>query len=463
MARRFAGSSSLLTALFGRMVLLFLLIIAIVGGLAFFTARAQIDETYDGQLIISANVLRALMAEEVKEAQGPGQLEIDDSALQSPEDREAFDSYAQWRMFRIWRGRQMILGSDTGPKIAAPPGSEGFSEVDDHARWRIYTLKSKPDFTVQVGERTDIRLALVGEVALGLALPLLLLIPLAAALMWFTLRGGLHALRTLISEIGRRTMRDLSPLPLDPWPRDLHPLVRSINRLFGRIDRALEQERAFLDNAAHQIRTPLAAVKLQAQMAASETDSKERAALSRQLVDSVDRAASMAEDLLTLARLEAQVGTGEGGDLRVETVAAMTDLAPMAARRDVELAFEAPERLPAGDPILLRLIAANLIENALNHAPAGSEVQVRLAQRGEAASLEVIDAGPGIPLEERRRVLQRFYRGASGVSSGSGLGLSIVSEAVRLLGGKLELRDREDGSEGLYALVSIPIPGTMRG
>src|SRR5579884_4071033 len=224
MARRPAGSSSLLTALFGRTVLLFVLIILIVGGLAFVTARASIDETYDGQLIISANVLRALMAEEAKEAEGPNQLEIDDSALQSAEDREAFDSYAQWRMFRIWRGRKMVLGSDTGPNLAAPPAREGFSEVDDHARWRIYTLKSKPDITVQVGERTDIRLALVGELALGLALPLLLMIPLAGALIWFTLRGGLQALRALIAEIGRRTMRDLSPLPLDPWPRDLHPL-----------------------------------------------------------------------------------------------------------------------------------------------------------------------------------------------------------------------------------------------
>ena len=252
-------------------------------------------------------------------------------------------------------------------------------------------------------------------------------------------------------------MRDLSPLSLEPWPRDLHPLVRGINRLFARIERAVQHERAFLDNAAHQLRTPLAAVKLQAQLIAQETDPAEREALTRRLGESVDRAAATTDNLLTLARLEAHAEPeGRLGDLRAETVAALADLAPLAARREVELSFEGPERAPAGDPVLLRLIATNLIENALNHAPAGSEVAVRLIADEQGVSLSILDQGPGIPAGERRKVLQRFYRAQPGRQRGSGLGLSIVSEAVRLLGGKLVLADRPDGASGLCATVELP-------
>lgn len=462
--RASARPRSLLAALFGRVGVLFLIIVLVVGGLAFFTAQRRINEIYDGQLIVGANVLRALVADELgekAEAAGAAQAElsVDDTALLSPEDRQAFDSYADWRMFRIWQGRRLVLRSDTGPQLTAPPAQDGFTEVDGpQDNWRIYTLHvPSKRITVAVGERMDIRLVLVQGIALGLALPLLLLIPTAGVLIWLSLSDGLQALRSLVAEIGRRTLRDLSPLPLEPWPRDLHPLVRSINRLFERIDRSVQHERRFLDDAAHQLRTPLAAVKLQAQLIAGEADPAGRQAMTAQLVESVDRAADMTDRLLTLARLEARRGAGEAaGDLKTETVAALADLAPVAARRRVELSFEGPAALPGGDPVLLRLIAANLVENAINHAPEGSEVAVRLSTAGGARRLMVVDSGPGIPAGERDKVLERFYRGEAGPSRGSGLGLSIVGEAVRLLGGRLELRDRGDGARGLCAVVELP-------
>jgi signal transduction histidine kinase len=471
MARRpIARPTSLLAALFGRVGVLFLIITLVVGALAFFTAQRRINEIYDGQLIIGANVLRALMTDEIKgqaaqpggapSAAGQSELTVDDSDLLSPEDRQAFDNYADWRMFRIWRGPRVVLRSDTGPTVTAPPAQNGFSEIKGaQDRWRVYTLHvASSNVTVQIGERMDIRLVLVQGIALGLVLPLLLLIPMGALLIWLTLSDGLQALRTLIAEIGRRTMRDLSPLPLDPWPRDLHPLVRSINRLFERIDRSLQNERRFLDDAAHQLRTPLAAVKLQAQLIAGEADPAERQAMTAQLVQGVDRASALTDSLLTLARLEARRAATEAGegDLRAETVAALADLAPVAARRQVELSFDGAGRYPGGDPVLLRLIAANLVENAINHAPEGSEVAVRLSTAEGWRRLSVDDAGPGIAAAERAKVLERFYRGASAAPKGSGLGLSIVGEAVRLLGGRMELRDREDGARGLCAVVELP-------
>jgi signal transduction histidine kinase len=455
---------SLLNNLFGRMGALFIAIVLIVGLATFFTAQRRINEIYDGQLIIGANVLRALMSDELQETPNKldshdSELEIDDSPLLSAEDRRAFNSYAEWRMFRVWRGPRLVLQSDTGPKETAPPAREGFSTRHaHHKRWRVYTLKvPNSDVSVEVGERTDIRLVLVRGIAVGLALPLLLLIPTAGLLIWLALNGGLRALRLLFDEIGRRSMRDLSLLPLSPWPRDLHPLVRSINRLFERIDRSLQQERRFLDDAAHQLRTPLAAVKLQAQMIARETDPAERQALIAQLSASVDRASALTDSLLTLARLEARMGAGagDGGDLKHETVAAMADLAPLAARRGVELSFEGAGDMPSGDPVLLRLIAANLLENAINHAPPQTEVQVRLWSDHGRHHLLVTDAGSGIPITERERVLQRFHRGRDAAPNGSGLGLSIVVEALRLLDGQLVLLDRDDGVRGLQARAEL--------
>jgi signal transduction histidine kinase len=202
----------------------------------------------------------------------------------------------------------------------------------------------------------------------------------------------------------------------------------------------------------------LAAVKLQAQMIARETDPDERQALTAQLTASVDRASALTDSLLTLARLEARTGAGAGagGDLKHETVEALADLAPLAARRGVELSFEGDGPMPAGDATLLRLIAANLLENAINHAPPGTEVLVRLWTDEAGHHLSVSDAGSGIPATERERVLQRFYRGPDAVPSGSGLGLSIVVEALRLIEGRLALLDREDGARGLRARADVP-------
>jgi len=461
---RTAPPVSLIAALFGRVGALFCVALVLVAGMAFLIAQRQINAIYDGQLIVGANVLQALMADEIREqAEHPRAappLIIEDNLL-SAEDRKAFDLYADWRMFRVWRGGQVVLRSDTGPPLVAPPDRDGFSEVQGpHARWRLYTLSlPKVGTALQVGERVDIRHVLIRGVALELLVPFLLFVPALGLLMWWSLRDGLRTLRGLIDELGRRTARDLSPLPLEAWPQDLHPLIASINRLLERIEAAVRNERAFVDNAAHQLRTPLAAVKLQAQLIAGESDPTARQALSAALAEGVDRAAAMTNRLLTLAQLDSRAAQPTTpGDLREETVAAVEDLALMAERHGVALAFRAPRGpFPSGEPMLLRLVASNLIENAIKHSPDGGEVAVSLERSGQRHALKVMDAGPGIPREERSKVSQRFYRGrAAARSGGAGLGLSIAAESLRLLGGVLDFADRPDGRPGLLATAEIP-------
>lgn len=169
----------------------------------------------------------------------------------------------------------------------------------------------------------------------------------------------------------------------------------------------------------------------------------------------VDRAALLTDRLLTLARLESEGESQAQGDLAAEVESALADLAPVAAARSVDLAFHGQAAPVRGDPALIRLICANLVENAVRHAPSGSEVVISVTPAAAGAELRVSDHGPGIAANDREKVLERFYRGDSS-APGAGLGLAIVTEALRLIGGRLEFLGRADGRRGLEAKVEFP-------
>ncbi|MBO9710328.1 MAG: sensor histidine kinase N-terminal domain-containing protein [Caulobacter sp.] len=452
---------SLAGRLFGRMTLLLIAIMVTVGTMMFWTAHDEINKVYDGQLITGANVLRALMSDEIKErgqnTDIDASFEVGDEWL-SAEDRKAFDAYADWRMFRIWKKGRLVLGSDTGPKLPPPPsGQKGF-QIEHVAgkSWRVFNLPVREaDVMIQVGERTSIRAVLVRRILVELAIPLLLVLPASLALIWLALNGGLRALRALVAAIGGRSSRDLSPLDIDAWPLDLQPLAGSVNDLLFRLQRSYEHERQFIDSAAHQLRTPLAALNLQAQLISQEDDPIERAAQARQLREGVARASELTEQLLTLARLGPQIGRDLVADLRAEAATVLAEIAVVAAAKNVALALEGEAPIVKGDPALVRLILANLVENAVNHAPPGTEVQVLLSADRRMGWVSVADQGPGIAPTERDRVFQRFYRGPDARGSGSGLGLAIVEEAARVLGGLVTLDDRDDGEAGLEARLGL--------
>lgn len=454
--------SSLAGQLFRRVILLLASIVVVICAMMFWTAQDEINKVYDGQLITGANVLRALMSDEIQERKdvtaATPPMEIGDEWL-SQEDRKAFDAYANWRMFRIWKNGRLVLGSDTGPVLTPPaPGQKGFQTLRSgrHA-WRIFSLPIRDaGVTVQVGERTSIRSVFVNRILVELAIPLLLLIPASLALIWLALTDGLQALRSLVAAIGRRGSRDLSPLEVERWPHDLQPLARSVNDLLQRLERSYEHERQFIDSAAHQLRTPLAALSLQAQLIAQEDDPLERAVQVGQLREGVARATELTEQLLTLARLGPQVGPDLVADPRAEVAAALAEIAVVAADRGVALAVEGQAPMVVGDPALVRLAVANLVQNAVNYAPGGSEVQVALSTDDKFVWATISDHGPGIPVDERQRVFQRFFRGVHARGQGSGLGLAIVEEAVRVLGGRLALEERSDGEQGLEASLGLP-------
>jgi len=315
---------------------------------------------------------------------------------------------------------------------------------------------------VQVAERHALRDELAQSVANHLMHPLAVALPVLGLLIWLSVTAGLLPLGALALQVQRRAPDNLAPLPEPQVPREVAPLVHALNALFERLRTSFEQERRFTADAAHELRTPLAALKTQAQVAQAATSQQALRHALDQIVVGVDRATRLVEQLLMLARLDPQASLPAAEPLSLPQLAAacVAQLAPMAAQRDVDLAQEAPDTaMVRGDAALLSALVRNLLDNAIRHAPPGSEVELSVRGAADSVLLRVCDRGPGIPAAQRQRVLERFYR-IDGVSGeGSGLGLSIVQRIVQLHGATLRLEPGE-GGQGLCVEVVFPaLPG----
>lgn len=450
--------SSLAAQLFRRTILLVALIGVAMGSLTYWAARSQIHREADGQLVTAANVLYALMQDELNQAQSqPRMMSIDDSLL-SGEDLHAFRMSADQRMFAVFHAGQPVLRSDTAPIAYLSARQMGYATIDTPAgAWRVYALAvPAKHLFIQVGERVSVRDGVLVNIANNILIPLSLLIVGSGGLLWLSLQDGLLQLRQLSHILSHRSPRDIRRLQNEDWPADLSLLVTTLNDLFARVDAAFWRERQFTDDAAHQLRTPLAALKIQVQTLSRVDDREERKALTAALLEAVDRASLLVSQMLTLARLDAGEAHREALDIAAVLIECVADQAGIATRGGVELAFDGEQALTVdSDATALRLVFSNLIENAVKNAPAGSTVLVKLGEDGDKkVAISFTDEGPGIAEAERLRVLQRFHRSGEG-GIGTGLGLAIVASAIRLLRGQLLL---EDGPNQRGLLVTVTLP-----
>lgn len=237
-------------------------------------------------------------------------------------------------------------------------------------------------------------------------------------------------------------------------------MLDALNGLFGRVDRAMENERRFTADAAHELRTPLAALTAQAQVALRAQNAAERDHAIRQVEAGARRASHLVEQLLTLARLDPAAAPAFAAvPLDVLATEICADHAPAALAKQITLELDAPERvLVVGQDAMLRVLLRNLVDNAIRYTPSGGKVGVGVTAQKDAVILSIADDGPGIPAPEREKALHRFHRLAGQDIEGSGLGLSIVARIVELHGARLELGDREDGHPGLVVRVILNHP-----
>ena len=317
-----------------------------------------------------------------------------------------------------------------------------------------------PMALVQVGETLGKRSRLATEIIKGVILPQFVILPLAVLLVWLALVRGIAPLNELQQRIRRRDSSDLSPIDEREAPEEVSPLVRAINDLLARLDQSIGAQKHFLADAAHQLKTPLAGLRTQAELAqreidAGQRDPKELKKSLQQIAHSSQSAAHMVNQLLAMARAEDQEQQKQRQTVNLARLATETvrDFVPRALEKRIDLGYEGPEvgrgaagargALVTGHALLLRELIRNLVDNALQYTPAGGTVTVRIVDDpfGQVVVLQVEDSGPGIPAGEREKVFRPFYRTLGTDVDGSGLGLAIVREIAVQHGAQIQLED----------------------
>jgi two-component system sensor histidine kinase TctE len=297
---------------------------------------------------------------------------------------------------------------------------------------------------VQVAETLDKRAQLANEIIKGVILPQFIVLPVVLALVWFALARGLSPLAQLQERIRARPPDDLSPIESGQVPEEISPLVGSLNEMLARLSSSIAMQKRFIADAAHQMKTPLAGMRMQSELALRQTDHGEIHRSLEQLAKSSEAATRLVNQLLALARAENQSqggGTLAALDLAELARAVVQDWVPASFAARIDLGFEGgdPLIIIAGNALMLRELLSNLIDNALRYTPAGGSVTVRVRLHEGQALLEVEDTGPGIAPGERGHVFERFYRILGNSADGSGLGLAIVREIALQHGAEVDL------------------------
>lgn len=418
----------------------------------YLSTRSEVEHVLDARLTEAARMVSSLVTSQEIDPKRAAQIPAVEPTVHSSYDRQL--------SCQIWALDGTLVGrSDAAPDAPLSDAQEGFSEtLIGGETWRVYAVVNKElGVRILVGDNMRVRDRLVADVIRGLALPALLILPILAGLIWLSVRKGLAPFTAMASTLETRPASDLSALPDDDTPSEIKPVIRSLNGLFARVSAARQRERDFTAFAAHELRTPIAGLKTQAQVALGSEDHKIRNNALRQMVIGVDRTSRLVRQLTDLTNTDSGEITTAQQD--VDPVKSLGQLADDIGQHYPDAATIEVEPQLAGiclsvDPSLFTLAARNLLENAALHS--GSDGVVRCSMRTTTNGTVVVidDSGPGIPDEELPKVCDRFFRGRNKTPMGSGLGLAIADLAMKRLGGDVHLENRSEG--GLRAELRFP-------
>lgn len=413
--------------------------------LAFAFAWHEIEEVYDAQLVLSAKTLLQLTEHAAQE----GSLERlalnnDSMSLQHKYERKM--------AFRIWHQDRLITHSASASSFGELQAPPGFSDQTINEKpWRVYVfIDSQKGLRIETAERYAIRYELIGQLMWSLLIPALLFIPIIFFVVWRSAGKVLQPLTKLSSDVDHRHADDLTPIQQESLPLEILPLTQAMNRLLERIEFSFQREREFTENAAHELRTPLAAMKTQTQVLLKKFSVENAARESfENLNSSIDRAAHMVDQLLTLARLQNQICKLSPIDLSEILLQETHELQPLSARKSLHLKTNIAENIKVlGHTETLSMLLRNLIGNAIKYTPENGVVDIKLTPEG---LLEINDTGPGIPDTDKPRVFERFVRVDKTGNTGSGLGLSIARWIAHMHNVEITLADHKP--HGLTARI----------
>jgi len=407
---------------------LLLLVLGMVAGVWLVTAvvtwvdvRRELDELLDGHL---AQAAALLVVQQVHD------IEDDDDGVDTP----SLHRYAPKVAFQVFHKGRLALRSANAPAAPMVADGERFKSgfrtlTIDGLTWRVFAAQgAKRNVQVYVGEQTDSRAAILWAVLRGTLWPMLAALPLLALAAWWAVRSGVAPLRRLARTLAERQPQALHPVVVAGAPAEMTPMLDSLNALFGRIAGLMDAERRFTADAAHELRTPIAAIRAQAQVALAESDDALRRHALEATLAGCDRATRLVEQLLTLSRLEEGATTPTGPvDLSALTRREVAEAAPRALEQQQTIELDAAAPCPVqGDATLLAVLVRNLVDNAVRYSPQGARIRVAAARHGGGVRLRVEDSGPGLAEADLARLGERFFRVIGSGQSGSGLGWSIV-------------------------------------
>ncbi|NTY39875.1 ATP-binding protein [Burkholderia diffusa] len=367
-------------------------------------------------------------------------------------------------LLQVWRNGTLMYSTDRDSKLP-PPAQTGIASVDvDGQPWRTYVTE-RGGTTIRLAQARHARWEAIAGIAVHLLWPVFSMLPVLAIGLWFGIGAGLRPLRTIASGLKRRNANNLEPVDVASMPNEVRPLAEAINDLLARLDRSFTLQRHFIADAAHELRTPIMGLSIQSNLLRRATTAEERERILAQIHAGTTRLGHLAEQLLTLARLEpdAQAATSASApvDLAALCRSVVSDRARVADAHRIDLgAIVAAPVMAAGNIDTLRVLLNNLVDNAIRYAGDGARVDVSARIDGTTPVLEVADDGPGIPEAERTDVWERFYRGEgaqAATSSGSGLGLSIVKRIAEQHRATVALSTTR-GGRGLTVTVRFPAP-----
>jgi len=463
----------LVTAIFS--VLIIVSIIAIT--FSYGESRRSIQELFDTELAHSAQGLMAVILPQLTktdldtiQSQLNQLPDFNDNDINEQADKDIYQHQYEHKLaFQfIDRDGNVLLRSTNAPSTPMTKIERRYSYVRftdskfNNTDWRIFTLWNNTNhYLVQVAERDDVRNKLVSNISLQLTIPIIISLLFLCVLTWHAVNRSLEPIKSLVDQVTQRELANLSPLREKNFPVELQPLVNVLNDLFIRLTEAFEKERRFTDDAAHELRTPLAALKVQAQVAIRADNNDERTRALGKVLTGVDRATHLLEQLLTLARLDtAKQDTYRIVDLVSIITSTISELTVQASKKPVTLKFVAAENTKfklVANPYHLSIMFRNILENAINYSPAYSFVLIDLSLQKEYVVLQVEDTGPGIDEALVPRLFDRFYRAPGNEISGCGLGLSIVKQIAQLYDINVNLHAKKD-SPGTIASMRFPLP-----
>ncbi|AMP08890.1 his Kinase A domain protein [Collimonas arenae] len=441
-------------------VRLLLLVLAMVTGvwlisatLIWFDARRELDELLDSHLAQAAALLVVQQGQEA---------DADDRSIDAP----ILHRYAPKVAFQVFHDGRLTLRSANAPlQPMVEPGQRhenGFETAQiNGVMWRVFNANgAEKDVQVYVGEQTDSRALIMWAMLRTTLWPTVAALPLLALAIWWAVYRGVAPMRRLGWALASRQPQALHPVEIPDASSEMEPMINALNGLFERIGGLLEAERRFTADAAHELRTPIAAIRAQAQVALGEADDTLRKHALENTLAGCDRATRLAEQLLTLSRLEAIAAPAMADvDLVTLTKRVLAELAPKAVGKKQVLEFEAIGSYSIqGEETLLAVLVRNLVDNAVRYSPPSGRVEVRIKREGGRVVLSVDDSGPGLSETDIARLGERFFRVPGSIESGSGLGWSIVQRIATVH--RLELK--VERSHELGGLV-VRVIGEMSG